>query len=203
MGTRNLTVVKSGDVYKLAQYGQWDGYPNGLGVDLLDVLRATSVEKLREAVQRIVQLSDDEVKALWATVGADGRWVDMKQSDEFKKRYPSLHRDTHGAKFLDILLSTSQPVPHQSSLEFASDSLMCEWCYVIDLDEGVLDVYKGFNTQPLGEKERFVFLEAKCRTEPNQSGETYHPVKFVGSYLLDHLPTDEEFCNAVDRSDEE
>ena len=39
MGTRHLTcVVKDGD-YKVAQYGQWDGYPSGQGIDILTFLR--------------------------------------------------------------------------------------------------------------------------------------------------------------------
>jgi len=29
MGTRNLTIVTSNGKTKVAQYGQWDGYPGG------------------------------------------------------------------------------------------------------------------------------------------------------------------------------
>lgn len=32
MGTRNLTMVMVDGVYKVAQYGQWDGYPSGQGI---------------------------------------------------------------------------------------------------------------------------------------------------------------------------
>ena len=32
MGTRNLTVVMADNEYKVAQYGQWDGYPRIQGV---------------------------------------------------------------------------------------------------------------------------------------------------------------------------
>lgn len=39
MGTRNLTIVHSNGEYKVAQYGQWDGYPEGLGVQLLKYLK--------------------------------------------------------------------------------------------------------------------------------------------------------------------
>lgn len=31
MGTRNLTAVYLDGQYKVAQYGQWDGYPEGQG----------------------------------------------------------------------------------------------------------------------------------------------------------------------------
>lgn len=33
MGTRNLTAVYIDGEYKVAQYGQWDGYPEGPGAD--------------------------------------------------------------------------------------------------------------------------------------------------------------------------
>ena len=32
MGTRNLTAVYLDGQYKVAQYGQWDGYPEGQGI---------------------------------------------------------------------------------------------------------------------------------------------------------------------------
>jgi hypothetical protein len=40
MGTRHLIAAKIDGVYKLAQYGQWDGYPDGQGVAVLDFLAA-------------------------------------------------------------------------------------------------------------------------------------------------------------------
>ena len=35
MGTRNLTVVVHNQEVKVAQYGQYDGFPDSLGVKLL------------------------------------------------------------------------------------------------------------------------------------------------------------------------
>ena len=39
MGTRNLTAVYLDGQYKVAQYGQWDGYPEGQGITALTFLR--------------------------------------------------------------------------------------------------------------------------------------------------------------------
>ena len=39
MGTRHLICVVKDNEYKLAQYGQWDGYPEGQGVNILRFLR--------------------------------------------------------------------------------------------------------------------------------------------------------------------
>ena len=38
MGTRHLIAVQLDGEYKIAQYGQWDGYPDGKGIDVLHFL---------------------------------------------------------------------------------------------------------------------------------------------------------------------
>ena len=38
MGTRHLICVVSDGDYKVAQYGQWDGYPSGQGAAILEFL---------------------------------------------------------------------------------------------------------------------------------------------------------------------
>lgn len=39
MGTRHLIIVVSQQEVKVAQYGQWDGYPDGQGKRILTFLR--------------------------------------------------------------------------------------------------------------------------------------------------------------------
>ena len=39
MGTRNLTVVVKDEQVRVAQYGQWDGYPEVTGRGILKILR--------------------------------------------------------------------------------------------------------------------------------------------------------------------
>lgn len=47
MGTRNLVAVQIDGQYKIAQYGQWGGYPEGKGVDALTFLRDRMDEAAR------------------------------------------------------------------------------------------------------------------------------------------------------------
>ena len=62
MGTRNLTMVvdKTGET-KIAQYGQWDGYPFGQGLTVLHFLSdKNSVDKLQEKL-KLVRFLDIDV----------------------------------------------------------------------------------------------------------------------------------------------
>ena len=56
----------------------------------------------------------------------------------------SLSRDT-GAKILGIVAQATEQnaVPIVKELEFVNDGVFCEWAYVIDLDEKVLEVFTG------------------------------------------------------------
>ena len=90
----------------------------------------------------------------------------------------------------------------EDNINFAADSLCCEWAYVIDLDKRTFEVYEGFNQEPLTEDDRFFFLEEKSNKE-HRGEDQYHPVKLVKSWSLDELPTEEEFLNAFKEEEEE
>ena len=61
MGTRNLTIVYSNGEYKVAQYGQWDGYPEGLGVQLLKYLREYLRNKRNLSPPDVINLIEKHV----------------------------------------------------------------------------------------------------------------------------------------------
>ena len=39
MGTRNLTIILKNNKHKVAQYCQWDGYPDGQGLVAYNLLK--------------------------------------------------------------------------------------------------------------------------------------------------------------------
>ena len=55
MGTRHSQMVinKAGET-KVVQYGQWDGYPSGQGVDILAFLRGADLDKYDEEVSKLI-----------------------------------------------------------------------------------------------------------------------------------------------------
>ena len=50
MGTRHMIGVVSDGKYRVAQYGQWDGYPSGQGVGILEFLIDGNLDALKRNV---------------------------------------------------------------------------------------------------------------------------------------------------------
>lgn len=209
MGTRHLTVVCIDNEYKVAQYGQWDGYYEGGGKDILEDLHtivADDLEDFKAKVRTCTLLSDEEVSARWQEMGADGSgMVSMDIAEKMKKKYPHLSRDM-GYKIVGHIHQSAPGLETQSNLEFAADSLFCEYAYVIDLDNNTFECYKGFNQTPLDETERFKFLEETVE-QPAHRSDRYYPVKFVAAFDLNNLPTSDDFlkqmCPPEDEDEDE
>lgn len=199
MGTRHLTVVQLDGIYRIAQYGQWDGYPEGQGITILHFLRDYMdrphfLSKLRA----LTWIDRPTLQNRWVSCGADIRspMVDMATSEAFADRYPHLHRNT-GAKVLYLVHDSDGPLQLDDGIGFAQDSLFCEWAYVIDFDLDLLQVYKGFNKTPLFPGERFYtddpdFLDARS--------EGYEPVRILTHFFLSDLPADDAFISAIDEA---
>jgi hypothetical protein len=190
MGTRNLTIVYAAGAYRLAQYCQWDGYPSGQGLTALKFARDKMIPpEFLAKVLALKEVSGDELDKRWASVGSKDGWANMEQAEAFKKQWPQLSRDM-GAKVLEAIQDAAHGFEVASDLEFAAASLFCEWAYVIDLDKGTFEAFKGFNKRPLGKRQRFAFLSSKVE-------DGYSPVRLAASWPLDKLPGDDEFLVAL------
>lgn len=170
MGTRNLTLVSVDNEYKVAQYGQWDGNPSATGNEILEFLKSLNGDfsGLKLATTKTKILSEEEVEKI-------------KDIPEWHKVYPQYSRDM-GAKILPFVLDHKDDDEIILNLfsEFASDSLFCEWAYVVDLDKNTFEVYEGFNKTPLAENERFFYLQ--------EADMEYYPVKWLATFPLGDLP---------------
>lgn len=81
MGTRHRQAVISKDgELKIQQYGQWDGYPSGQGVDILDYLRQADLQKYQENLGKITVITDEQVK-------------ELETKGDWKNTHPYLSRD--------------------------------------------------------------------------------------------------------------
>ncbi len=180
MGTRNLTCAILDGEYRVAQYGQWDGYLSGVGQDITDFLVETIKEDKLEAFKAKLRgtefLDGDELDRMWKAAGASSEgWIGFEESKKFGKSAVGMlmTRDTGGKIFSVIAATSLSPIPLSDQREFAKDGLFCEYAYVVDFDNEVLEVYKGFGTEPLDESERFY---APKPTEYS-GGTSYWPVR--------------------------
>jgi hypothetical protein len=172
MGTRNLTCVVVLNFLK------------ELG-DLAD---------FKQKVAALTEVEPEALKALWVECGADpdSDMVGMDVSERFKAKYPQFSRDT-GAGVLE-LINEGSVGQVKLTREFARDSLFCEWAFVLDLDNEVLEVHKGFQKRP-HKRGRFHDLQPEGRK--SVSGDSYYPVALAAEFPFAGLPeTDDEFVQA-------
>ena len=167
MGTRNLTcVVKNGKIV-VAQYGQWDGYPEGQGATCCNFIRDSDLEKFSRNLDDVVELKQETISERYASCGSDGSgWVNMTVAKKFDREWPWLSRDC-GAEILNWIY-TGKCKEVVLSTYFAADSLFCEFAYVLDMDREVLEFYTGFQ-QESHNKGRFAKMERE------DSSREYYP----------------------------
>ncbi|MEZ4782407.1 MAG: hypothetical protein R2816_12935 [Flavobacteriaceae bacterium] len=200
MGTRSLTVVVHNNAVKFAQYGQFDGYPESLGVTLLKFFNNTSNrEALKSMLPKMRLWNENDQKQeleFLQPLNCENSWMNKEQQLQYQKRYPLRYLEVYGklkeGKLLELLLQFNwlDEIVTTDSYEFAKDSLYCEWAYIIDFDKNVFEVYKGLNTMGIAPEDRFFSLYEKSNE--------YYPVKIIRSFPINELPDADEFlllCN--------
>ena len=201
MGTRNLICVFYKGRFVIAQCTQFDGYPEGQGVETLKFLQdSANVERLKGGLQHIYKLSHEELQQMEEEIknlDIEAQKGDLMTGVHFVSSaiytlWPSLSRDT-GAEILEIVAqaTTENPVPIQLDLAFANHDLFCEWAYVADLDHGVYEVYGGAQLKDKAVNKRFNDVGNELDTVP----------AFVKSFSFNKLPATEiEFISALNKA---
>ena len=191
MGTRNLTCVVMDNSFRIAQYGQYDGYPAGQGAIILEFLKGfpgKKEEEFRKKLDLVRFYTEEEMHGFLVRHGMDGP-VPTHVAESFYVNHPELYRST-GARILDLVYSAKKPVKLCNNILFAANSAWCEWAYVVDMDQRCLDVYSGFNYRPVGKANRFHDLPL-C--EVHSGMKQCYPVRRIRSYGFDNLPDPEMF----------
>lgn len=141
MGTRNLTVVKDkAGITRIAQYGQWDGYPQHSGLKTLDFLRDEILkENLLQRLTLVQFITDEECDELYNASKSSTDW----ENKDFLNEYPGLHRDT-GVDILLAVASATETLKTIDNSEFAKDELFCEGIYGVDFSTNkFISIYHG------------------------------------------------------------
>ena len=183
MGTRHLIAVMYNNEYRIAQYGQWDGYISGQGADILKFLQTVDLDKFKQKLQNVSFLTDEDIENINSTY-PNGKW---------KNVFPYLSRDM-GSEILNYVYNLQEDqIKLQNKIEFSKDSLFCEYAYVIDLDNNSFEIYKGFNKTPIDEDQRFYWN--------NYQDNGYYPVKLHTKFNLTVLP-DYDTLLKIDNTEE-
>lgn len=209
MGTRNLICIWYKGRFMVAQYCQWDGYLEGQGAKILEFLLVPSnIERLKKGLTRITPVDDQTVQDIldkhsYSTFKNNKKVCECGSAVSFQepeKCFPStLNRDT-GAKILDIIAAARPDdyIPIQLSLDFAANGLFCEFCYCVDLDAEVFEVFgdavaipptTGDGDEKIEQIGKNRFLEVCRAAEPAPMMGKSMP-RLLKSWPLDQLPKD-------------
>lgn len=127
MGTRNLIEVKLDGVLKVAQYGQWDGYPTGQGKGIANFIHEQmDKDKFKQALANCRFMTDEEIEAV--------------DSGDWRTSHPWLSRDVGS----DILEAVQEGGAREliSQESFKDDRVFCEFYYLIDMDNETVSINK-------------------------------------------------------------
>jgi len=122
MGTRHRqAVISKRGALKIQQYGQWDGYPSGQGVDILVFLRSADLKKYHQNLLKLKKATKAQIEE----VNSDPEWP---------TNYPFLSRDC-GSNIHQMIEDGKVPyVIHTPEDECRR---WCDGFYTIDFQKGV------------------------------------------------------------------
>lgn len=197
MGTRNSTIVIQNKKVKVAQYGQWDGYPSGQGKTILNFLKSCDLDLFKRQIKELKAFTKKDLKALEKTNWQDTHpWLTRDWAAQILNGIHSgmmAYNDWSGDQMKSKIKYVSIDKVSLDK-DFPGDSLFCEWAYVIDLDTNTFEIYEGFNQTPLTPSDRFFHLQ--------KEDSEYYPVRLRAFYKLDNLPTKEEFLKLEETEQE-
>lgn len=179
MGTRGFVGFVVDGNEKIT-YNHSDSYPGGLGLDVLTWLRQHGVSEVREAAAKLRLVNNDEPATDEDIACLGTKYADTNVSTRELTEWYVLLRGTQGNP--EAILDAGVMI---DGSDFPCNSAMCEYGYLIDLDENTFEVYVGFQRDRHGDG-RF------ANDTANSGG--YYPVRLVATWFLDNLPTDDEFA---------
>lgn len=158
-------------------YNHWDSYPSGLGITISSWIedRNFDLEKARNESRRLEAVNENE-KPTSEQIDKLMQYANLNVSDRSLEDWYALLRETQGDP-----QATLDSGFYIDGINFATDSLFCEWGYVIDLDEEALEIYKGFNNEGEVEGRFSDFKPAPedVERETQIFGHYYRPIRLV------------------------
>lgn len=189
MGTRGIFgVVVDGEVK--ASYNHFDSYPDGLGESIVNqvafMLKEWGAEKMIEQARKLV-LVNQETKPTIKQVKELKSFTDLKVHNQSTDDWYCVIRELQG-NLTDTLVVG---LMIEGGVGFALDSLFCEWGYLVNVDDGTLEVYRGFQHSP-HDKGRFALKDGDPEPEKAdyEGAEAHYPIALIATFPLNNIPDD-------------
>lgn len=170
MGTRGLWGFRKDSKDKLT-YNHFDSYPDCLGHTIIEFLKKHTKKELEDIAKRIVLVDEDKPATAEALVLCK-KYCDTGVSTQQITDWYCLLRGAQGC-----------PEAYADGLRFMIDdadfirnSLFCEFAYIINLDENVLEYWIGYQKKP-DETNRY----------GNVKFDGYYPCKMLKSFNLNDI----------------
>ena len=168
MGTRGVYGFRKNGIDKLT-YNHWDSYPDGLGKDIVEFCMNTSLEEMNEIFDKIVMVNEQK-KPTQGQIDECIKFYNGSVSNRTPEDWYCLLRNAQGN-----LNAYKNGLKYMiDSNNFIKDSLFCEYGYIINLDNNILEFWVGFQKEPE--------LLNRYGTEKMDN---YYPCKMVSYYPLE------------------
>jgi len=171
MGTRGIYGIRKNNVDKIT-YNHFDSYPSGLGKQIAKFFADVDLVKLGEVFDFIQLVKPDDIvtEDIAKNIPAE---LSNFEVDGGQKTFYCYLRNAQGD--LSVYLKGLKYMIDDHN--FIKESLFCEWGYIVNLDTGKLEVWRGFQKSP---------------TEGNRYGTThdedgYYPCKMVAEFTQDEI----------------
>lgn len=177
MSTRGLYGFRKNGIDKCT-YNHFDSYPSGLGCDVVKFCANNSVEDLKLFFDNIELVSEESRPTAHQIRECQiAGYVDLSVSSQSNNDWYCLLRNLQGNfKEYQKCIDDGNKLYMTDGIDFIQDSLFCEYAYIINLDDEVLEFYEGFQKEP----------QVGNRYGTNED-RGYYPCKLVSTFPLDEL----------------
>jgi hypothetical protein len=129
-------------------YNHFDSYPDCLGNDVVEFCKKTSIAEMNAIFDRIILVEEDS-RPTKQQIDDCIEFYDGNVSTQSIDDWYCLLRNLQGNfKEYQKCIDEGSKVYMTDGIDFIQDSLFCEYAYIINLDDEVLEFYEGFQKEP-------------------------------------------------------
>jgi hypothetical protein len=149
MSTRGMYAIRKNGEDK-GTYNHSDSYPSGLGMDVVSFCKRHTSEELSRLFDNII-LIDEKIKPTKEQIEICKKngYADFSVLMQSEEDWYCLLRHLQGNfDNYDECINDNKQIFMKDNVSFITDSLFCEFAYIINLDDNVLEFYQGFQRIP-------------------------------------------------------